>query len=495
MVFGGKERLAFKRKNDTENIVEVVPVEEYFEILTKVHENTGHGKRDKMIASLKDEFYIPRPYVEQFLTLCETCASAVSFPRKGIVTKPIVSTDYLSRGQADLVDFRKTPDGEYKWLLVYQDHFTKFVSLRPLKNKEAYGVAVELFKIFADKGAPIILQTDNGREFTAEVVRHIMSIFPSTKLINGRPRHPQTQGSVERANQDVENMLRSWLKDNNTTKWSIGCFVVQSRKNDSHHRTIGRTPFRALFGRKKRSDMHVDNIPAGLLGNIETEEELEELIENDGPLLVEDECENDDVILEEANCGKCMNPMNGLSVVCCSCQSIFHDTCVGVDHTCDFCINEKQIEMERKEAHAMTVAAAERMKRTTRKILPELNLGDFVTIEVPKIDRGPLDSHLIGKVVAKRNNLYQIGTKHGIIKQFQQRASLKLVENFTDWEENNTVIALRTASILNSPYGDQGPSKCNCKNGCKTKRCACLKLNNRCNSKCHSSSMCKNKSD
>uniref|UniRef100_A0A914CJD7 Integrase catalytic domain-containing protein n=1 Tax=Acrobeloides nanus TaxID=290746 RepID=A0A914CJD7_9BILA len=49
--------------------------------------------------------------------------------------------------------------------MVYQDHLTKYVLLRPIKSKTAEAVAEELMRIFADFGAPKILHTDNGREF------------------------------------------------------------------------------------------------------------------------------------------------------------------------------------------------------------------------------------------------------------------------------------------------------------------------------------------
>ena len=53
----------------------------------------------------------------------------------------------------------------YNWLLVYQDHFTKFVRLRALVNKSAEKVANALMDFFCDLGAPLILQSNNGREF------------------------------------------------------------------------------------------------------------------------------------------------------------------------------------------------------------------------------------------------------------------------------------------------------------------------------------------
>ncbi len=56
----------------------------------------------------------------------------------------------------DLIDMQTLADGEFKWLLVYQDHFTKFVQLRPLKAKSAIEVATALFDIFSVFGVPFI---------------------------------------------------------------------------------------------------------------------------------------------------------------------------------------------------------------------------------------------------------------------------------------------------------------------------------------------------
>ena len=34
--------------------------------------------------------------------------------------------------QVDLIDFQSMPDGDYKWLMHYQDHFCKISILHPL---------------------------------------------------------------------------------------------------------------------------------------------------------------------------------------------------------------------------------------------------------------------------------------------------------------------------------------------------------------------------
>ena len=54
------------------------------------------------------------------------------------------------------------PDGEYKFILNYQDHLTKFVVLRPLKTKTADEVSDTLLDIFCLFGVPNILHIDNG---------------------------------------------------------------------------------------------------------------------------------------------------------------------------------------------------------------------------------------------------------------------------------------------------------------------------------------------
>ncbi|XP_071050737.1 KRAB-A domain-containing protein 2-like [Onthophagus taurus] len=120
--------------------------------------------------------------------------------QRNIVVRPITTKDFNLRSQVDLIDFQSTPCRGYKWLMNYQDHATKFCLLRPLTTKRVAEVAMELLKIFLDFGAPHILQSDNGREFTADVVKELSGMWADCKLVHGRPRHPQSQGSVERCN-------------------------------------------------------------------------------------------------------------------------------------------------------------------------------------------------------------------------------------------------------------------------------------------------------
>ena len=53
-------------------------------------------------------------------------------------------------------------------------------------------------KVFAYLGLPRILQSDNGREFASTLMAELEKNWPGEiTIVNGRPRHPQSQGLVE----------------------------------------------------------------------------------------------------------------------------------------------------------------------------------------------------------------------------------------------------------------------------------------------------------
>ena len=114
----------------------------------------------------------------------------------------------------DLIDLQNSADVvipgqlEYKWLFHYQDHFFKLSILSPMQSKSPQEVAMVLVRdVIAIIGAPTILQSDNGAEFCTDIIETVAKLC-GMKMIRGRPRHPQSQGSVERANGVVKQLLK-----------------------------------------------------------------------------------------------------------------------------------------------------------------------------------------------------------------------------------------------------------------------------------------------
>ena len=127
-----------------------------------------------------------------------------------------------SRAQADLIDMQSQPDGDLKWIFVSQDNLTKFVELRPVTPKRAPKIAHQLLNIFSIFGGPSILHSYNGREFVNSVISELSAMWDGLNIVHGKPRHRQSQGSVERVNRDMEDMLITWLQSNSATHWGDG---------------------------------------------------------------------------------------------------------------------------------------------------------------------------------------------------------------------------------------------------------------------------------
>ena len=117
-----------------------------------------------MIKEISKKFAnITHESLNLFKTLCVQCQrKRKRVTMTGVVVKPIISKDYCSRAQVDLIGMQFMTKAQYKWIMNYQDHLTKLCVLRPLTSKRASEVAYQLLDIFLLLSVPTILQTDNG---------------------------------------------------------------------------------------------------------------------------------------------------------------------------------------------------------------------------------------------------------------------------------------------------------------------------------------------
>lgn len=67
---GSKTYLILKKKVPEDATIRVIPMEEYFDLLYELHQEIGHGARDKMLHNIKNRFYIQKKAIEIFVALC-----------------------------------------------------------------------------------------------------------------------------------------------------------------------------------------------------------------------------------------------------------------------------------------------------------------------------------------------------------------------------------------------------------------------------------------
>ena len=99
-------------------------------MIHEAHIAVGHGGRTHMIKELKCKYKnVTVESIFTYLRLREPCQKKQKTLNKRIVVKPILHNEMNSRCQVDLIHMQSNPDRDMKFILVYQDHLTKFVLL------------------------------------------------------------------------------------------------------------------------------------------------------------------------------------------------------------------------------------------------------------------------------------------------------------------------------------------------------------------------------
>ena len=267
-----------------------------FDVIYNAHHDVGHKKSATTHNKIKQSYVnvsekLVKTYIDKF---CPTCNH--DFPKQKPQVgchKPINSFQYRDRAQADLVDFRQDPQHMIpdnpetpvmRWLLVIKDHLSRIVYARPIQKKEVDQVAFEISHYFSYAGYPLILQTDNGTEFGAHVLRKMKEINPEMICVRGRVRKPSDQGSVERSNQDIKKITAACVHDRRnecssdeekkkiawTTEYQHGMRAM----NCSFSRGTGNMePYEIVFGQR----YHAPMVASLKTQSIDCPETLEEL--------------------------------------------------------------------------------------------------------------------------------------------------------------------------------------------------------------------------
>jgi len=214
-------------------------------VIKQVHERLGHSGYRKTYEAVRPEAYgISREEVKWFIDHCLHCE--MNRPnRSRAPSQPIESGDTNKRCQIDLIDMRAEPSGPYNWILTTKDHFGKFVTLWPLRNKTAQEIADALDIFLMCCGPWEILQCGQGAEFEAAAA--ILMRRHGIKVIYSSSRHPESQCLVEQANGQIQNKIRIWRAETGLENWDLALTTIALQLNHSPATSTGRNPYELRF--------------------------------------------------------------------------------------------------------------------------------------------------------------------------------------------------------------------------------------------------------
>ncbi|XP_046550558.1 KRAB-A domain-containing protein 2-like [Haliotis rubra] len=294
--------------------------------------------------------------------------------------------------------------GQFKWIMVYQDHLTKFCVLRPLTSKRAAEVAYQLLDIFLLLGAPCLLQSDNGSEFTAQVISELKIMWPALVMVHGKPRHPQSQGSVERANCDIKDMLVAWIGDNHTSDWTVGLKFVQFQKNSSLDTGIKRSPHAALLGSDARTGLTSTSLPTDILQRLQSEDDLLAALGIHAITASTAEPDQENISEEsDTTAGKSSTIEPAEEIISELNSTASHDEPKTTEENSQLdaiSSNQEAIQLQRKRACEAQTEQAARMVQRSKRVLTPVRVVDNVAVYIPNVDRGRADPrNMMGVVI------------------------------------------------------------------------------------------------
>ena len=161
----------------------------------------------------------------------------------------------FSRIAMDIVGPLPRSSKGHKYILVICDYATRYPEAVPLRTCDAEAVAEELGKLFSRVGIPREILTDQGTNFTSQLLAELYRLL-NVHSIRTTPYHPQTDGLVERFNQTLKAMLRRTVTEEGKD-WDRLLPYLLFAYREVPQASTGFSPFELLYGRAVRGPLDV----------------------------------------------------------------------------------------------------------------------------------------------------------------------------------------------------------------------------------------------
>ncbi|KAE8188155.1 hypothetical protein CF336_g6274 [Tilletia laevis] len=143
----------------------------------------------------------------------------------------------------------RTADG-FEAIMVMVDKYTKFAFFIKAKTTDTAETVAKRFleHVFPTTGLPKALISDRDTRFTSEFWECLTKSL-DIKLRMSTAYHPQTDGLVERTNQQLEIMLRHYVAIDQHD-WDVKLTPLAMAHNAQKQASTGQSPFMLAFGRE-----------------------------------------------------------------------------------------------------------------------------------------------------------------------------------------------------------------------------------------------------
>ena len=224
------------------------------EILRENHDSVdmGHPGQQRMLKLLKRNYWWPglKEDVKRYVQGCFKCQqNKVLHQRKAGKLHPLkIPQGPWQEISIDIIGPLPTSNG-MDAIVIIVDRFMKMIRLKATTtNVSSEGIA----KIYRDDiwklhGIPRKILSDRGPQFASKFMEEFTRAL-GTKRQLSTAYHPQTDGQMERINQEIGTFLRHYV-NYQQDDWTNWLAAAEFQYNNKRHAATGKTPFELNFGR------------------------------------------------------------------------------------------------------------------------------------------------------------------------------------------------------------------------------------------------------
>lgn len=228
-------------------------------VISHAHSLLAHLGPHKTASLLRDHVWWKTllPDVQKYCDICMTCKRSKPSNQKpyGLLNPlPVPSTPWEAVGIdfVGLLPESKNRDGSFDAITTIIDLLTGMVHLVPSRtNYKARDIAELVFsEIYKHHGLPKAIVSDRDVLFTSTFWTHLHRLL-GIELRMSSAYHPESDGSTERANCTVSQMLRQCV-GSNQKDWVTKLLAIEFAINLARFESTGYAPFFLNTGRMPR---------------------------------------------------------------------------------------------------------------------------------------------------------------------------------------------------------------------------------------------------
>ena len=280
----------------------VPPVEFRWNIIMLVHDQAGHAGVYQTTHLLHLHFHWPhmKQDVKRFVSTCDACQRrARHIPEDPDLQRPDIHgplqhvhvdlcgpfpltqqvLPVLEAWRSATTSTPKTTGANPEpkaYVMLMVDYFTKALELAVIPNKAPATAARAFYDYWVNRyGAPAVVTSDNGAEFSSSDFTHMLSRLPTVHITTS-VLHPASNGAVERIVRTVKDMLSKRINDH-VEHWLQEIPTIRKAYMSRKHGATHCSPEEMLFGFELRRPQPAALLPMALHADVELQSHLQSI--------------------------------------------------------------------------------------------------------------------------------------------------------------------------------------------------------------------------